>query len=1031
MKKNRLLQIVALLLSVFTVFGMFSITAAGTESSEGSGSSGTSYNWDQIKDILNAVSYTSYISRYDDVAKGESDVVIDVINDFLPEKSDVSSVETLKSYAVSKGLTDLLNFADSDKAAYIPDTGKMSWKVNLPADGLYGIRIVYVPISKNVSSIERILYINDEIPFSEARSLSMSKTWAYDYKKADGVPYFDTDVNGNDLRASVGMASPEWYTYDCSDSNGYTIAPFEFYFRAGENVISLSASREDCAISKIILYRLEDAPSLEDYVKSCESKYDAKKVSSSAVIKIEAEYPDAVSDTSIYAANDRSSSITTSNMYNKETGKAENNKNSPSAQLLNTIGANSYDTVGQWAAYKFTVSESGFYNIVMRYKQTALQGMFISRVIKIKGYGYGDGNTPTVPFKEAYYARFNYAKNWQTSAVGDGTDTFEFYFKEGEEYTLYLEVGLGSLCEIISTVENTVTKINDAYLKILQLTGPTPDEYRSYNFTKILRSTVRSLLECSKTLTEVSDSIKEICGTTGSHVVTLDNVARLLKTMGEDPEDEIAPNLATLKSYVGTLGTWINSSKAQAMTVDYISVQSEDAKLPKANANFFQAAWFEISAFFKSFKVDYNSMGVTNADDCDTTLNVWLAYGRDQSLIWRNLINDNFTPNTNIAVNLKLVAAGTLLPSVLSGAGPDAYIGLDSASTINYAIRGAVASLNQFEDTSKLLDGSTFKEAALIPISLYGELYGLPETMAFNMMFVRLDVLAGLEQDVPKTWDDLLSINTVLQSNNMEIGVTYTTAIQMMIYQRGGSIWEYEEEGGIYAGSQIAYGDDMQLEVFTFVSRLYTDYSFPLTFDANNRFRTGEMPIVIGDYVSIYNTLTVFATEIKGKWNFMSVPGTKRADGTIDRQSTATVTATIMLHGSENPKEAWEFIKWQTSAKMQAQYGNEMVALIGPSAKYATANIQAIKDLSWSANEYASIVEQLDAIAAVANYPGNYILARYIEFAFMNAYNNGEDPAYAMKSYINTINKEINRKRQEFNLPIIEIGSTLEKTLAD
>ncbi|MDY3845867.1 MAG: extracellular solute-binding protein [Eubacteriales bacterium] len=1048
MKKAKLLQVIALVLAVLTVFGMFGITAAADGSYSSAASDST---WKQISDILNAVSYSSYSARCADVKKGTGEIRIDVINDFCASSAGIPEdiakklsftvpKKTLFEYASDPTASEaykkeLSELEGADSAVYLPDSGMVTWKIDVPEEGMYGIKIVYAVVSENVSSIERMVYINGEVPFSEARSIMMSKSWEYDYEKdSDGNPYYVADVNGNTLRSSVSLSLPSWRTYQCSDSNGYTVVPFEFKFNAGTNYLSLNATRESVAVKEIVLYRVYDAMSYADYLKENIAKHGNVIPSADATVKFEGELPYAVSDTSIYASNDRTSSINTSNVFNAETGKVENQKNSPSAQQLNVIGAFSYDTNGQWASYKFTVSEDGFYNIVMRYKQTALEGMFVSRVLKISGGEYGD--IPTVPFAEAYYTRFNYSKDWQATAIGtgnEGTDAeqFRFYFEKGKEYTLYIEVGLGSLCDIIGTIEKTLASINDAYLNILKLTGPNPDKYRSYNFTKIMQPTVRSLLECSKTLYGISENIKSICGTTGSHVVTLDNVARTLEKMGKDPENEIANNLSNLKSYIGTLGTWINNSKKQSLTIDCISIQSPEEKLPKGNANFFQAAWFEISAFFKSFFVDYNAMGVTEVDEDTTTINVWLAYGRDQSQIWRNLINDNFTPKTNIAVTLKLVVAGSLLPSVLADAGPDVYIGLDGASTINYAIRGAVTSLNQFDGISELLDGNTFSEAALVPITLYGEVYGLPETMTFDMMFVREDVLAELQRDIPETWDDLMAINTELVSNNMEIGLGYESTITKMIYQRGESIWRYEENGGIYAGSQIAYGDDAQLEVFSTVSRLYTDYSFPLTFDASNRFRSGELPIVIGDYVAMYNQLTVFATEISNLWTFTRVPGTKLADGTVDHSTTATVTSTIMLHGAKHKKEGWEFMKWQTEASMQAQYGNEMVALIGPSAKYATANMKALENLSWSSKELDAIKLQLNDVAAVANYPGNYILVRYIKFAFMDAYNNKTDPAYAMKSYINTINKEINRKREEFNLPTIIIGSDLDTTLAE
>ena len=57
---------------------------------------------------------------------------------------------------------------------------------------------------------------------------------------------------------------------------------------------------------------------------------------------------------------------------------------------------------------------------------------------------------------------------------------------------------------------------------------------------------------------------------------------------------------------------------------------------------------------------------------------------------------------------------------------------------------------------------------------------------------------------------------------------------------------------------------------------------------------------------------------------------------------------------------------------------------------------------------------------AIVNYPGSYIYARYMKFAFLDAYNDGARPHEAMMSYIPAINEEIARKREEFDLPVAE-----------
>ena len=111
--------------------------------------------------------------------------------------------------------------------------------------------------------------------------------------------------------------------------------------------------------------------------------------------------------------------------------------------------------------------------------------------------------------------------------------------------------------------------------------------------------------------------------------------------------------------------------------------------------------------------------------------------------------------------------------------------------------------------------------------------------------------------------------------------------------------------------------------------------------------------------------------------------------------------------------------------------GNEMVALVGPAAKYATANLQGISMISWSAAEQSSLHEQFSHQAAIPNYPGSYIIARYTNFAFLAAYNDGEDPVVAIQDYINIINQELTRKRAEFEQKTLKTGQTPEEAMLE
>ncbi|MBR2952445.1 MAG: extracellular solute-binding protein [Clostridia bacterium] len=950
------------------------------------------------------------------------------------------------------------DFADPDEyregAVYLPDTGSVKWTFDVPESGFYNIRFEYYSVKKansekgSVSTIERMMHIDGQILFSEARSLSFSKNWEYKYHDGDANGIFDylenkhafkQDKNQNDLRPDI-VQVPEWNTYYCSDSEGYYADYFEIYLPKGERTITLTGVREPLIIGGITLLPPETTITYEEYIKNCEQQLGGAHVYGTDSIRLEAETPSFVSDTSVYMANDRSSPI--------------NSPTNAAAQYYNVLGKNGYSSMGQWAAYEFEVNSDGFYTFALRYHQNTLEGMFVSRAIKLWSddgmYGYEDG-TPSLPFQEAVETRFDYSKDWKTSAVGDGEQKFEFYFKKGVTYRVYFEVSLGQLAEIIQSVQESLKVINECYLNILKLTGATPDEYRSYNFNQIMPGTVRNLLVESINLTKVSKQLKELCGSSGSHVAQLDNVARLLHLMGSD-EEEIAANLSSLKSYIGTLGTWINSSKAQGLPLDFIQVQGVNAKLPRSSSNFWESVKFETVSFVYSFIVDYNSMGVTEGTKSDVGIDVWLATGRDQSLIWRTMIDNKFSDyaqkeiGKSVSVNLKLVAAGTILPSVLAGQGPDVYLGLGSSDAVNYAIRSAVLPIQYFDTFDDTLgyvydkydpktntyydeDGKALKTeqvqynyANMVPLTLYGKSYGLPETTNFPMLFYRKDILTKEGIELPKTWDDLLSIAPTFQANNMEIGLGYAGAINIFIYQNGGSLWLYEDDEKYdekYAGAHIGLNTDEALGAFKNLVRFYTDYSFPVSFDAANRFRTGEMPLMIADYCTTYNQLIVFASEISGLWEFTSLPGTLRVneDGEeiLDRRSVATVTSVVMLEGTKDKDAAWTFMRWQSGADIQAQYGNEMVALVGPAAKYATANMQALGLLSWSTAESDALVEQFEQLAAVPNYPGSYIIARYINFAYLDAVNEAVDPAEALQSYVTIINKELIRKRKEFD----------------
>ena len=944
-----------------------------------------------ILDVIRAISYDDYDELHSDAPRATKEVSV--------YAADAYDAETTTSEVAAEE-------HDGVRALKTGSTGKVTLKINVPETARYVMKIEYCTVSDSINAVERILYINDKVPFSEARLLQMKKLWRYELvEQEDGTMRFPVDGSGNELRPTV---KPEhaWQEYVVSDRDGLHNEPLEFYFEAGENVLTFQAEREEAYFGKITLCPKEDKRTYEDL----KAEYASRGYGpGSDVIKFQAETPSAVSDGTYFPNNNRTSAIS--------------EPQHPTKYLLNGIGDGSSGYAnGQWTEYTFNVETPGLYTVVFRYKQSFSSGVFVSRKILI------DGESPCV---ESERVRFYSGNDWRVEETKYGDETLEFYLDRGE-HTLRVETTLGDMADIIRRVASVQKNANADYLQILRLTGANPDEYRDYGFKRVMPETVKDLLAESKILNQCITELREFSKSRSEMTAMLEQAANLLEKMGSD-EDEIAKNLADLKTQLGTVGSWVITAKDQPLQFDYIVVQPAGSSLPRANANFFQSMGYEFGQFFGSFFTDYGAMGVSDLSDVATSsLEAWTASGRDQAQIIRTQINNKFAPQTGTAVNLKLVASDALLPAILAGIGPDVALeGMAGTTTtgasgdiMDYALRGALVPIygpkaenGGFADFPEIK--KRFSPSAFINLDLYGTIYGLPASQEWAMLFCRTDVLAALELEIPETWDDLFAMIPVLQFNNMLIGIAPDLdLLATFTYQRGSTIWADD-------GMRVNFDSNACLESFDEISSLYTQYGLPIAYSFANRFRTGEIPVGIGGYAATYNSIVIYATELSGLWDFAPVPGRRQADGTINRTVQSSSNPVSMPKDCRDKERAWEFMKWYTDKDFQSSYGNELVALMGEAAKYATANLEALSEMSWTPHEYEQLMIQAQSLDGYQSYPGKYFLKRYFTFSIQNVYNELTDPIETLLGYVPTINKEITRKRNEFGLESLEVGQTL------
>ena len=601
----------------------------------------------------------------------------------------------------------------------------------------------------------------------------------------------------------------------------------------------------------------------------------------------------------------------------------------------------------------------------------------------------------------------------------DEGEAYDFYLTKGS-HTIRLEAALGNMGAILGELEDSTFRLNQMYRTILVYTGASPDANRDYNIHQVYPDVVEAMGLESKRLYKLVDDVVLYTGQKADKIATAQTLARQLEKFVDKPH-KISTQFVSFKDNITALGTSILNMSETKLDVDYLVVCGTEKKVEKDNVGFFGKIWHEIKSFFASFVVDYDAVGDVYVDS-EEVVKVWIATGRDQGTILKAMVDDTFTPESGIGVNVEIVDGGTLLNAVIAGKGPDVVLSIGADQPVNYALRNAAEDLTQFEGWEEVF--SAYYPSAYTAYQYNGGIYGLPETHNYNVMFYREDIMKDLELEIPQTWDDVIALLPTIQGNNLEVGLPTTasttapdlSAFYTFLYQMGGDV--YDEEG-----KKTTINQEEGVKAFDLYTSFFNDYGLPKEYDFISRFRSGQMPIAIVSY-TMFNTLVVSAPEIKGLWDFTLVPGTVRTDENgeeyIDRSIYSTGTCSMMIRNKNEvtKKNAWEFMKWWASADTQVRFGHELEALLGSSARYATANREAFTQLAWSAENVKVLEEQWSWTVGFREVAGGYYTGRHITNAIRKVMNEKEDARETILEYAITIDEELEKKRKEFGLPI-------------
>lgn len=917
-------------------------------------------------------SYSDYYDTYCMEARPDSEIIING-KDYQNASGGEFSVGALGEGADKKDDVLIWNSAE----------GAVSFSFNVPETGIYSMEMSYFAMESASNQVELSLSLDGELPFESASRICLNKIFV---NKTE----IKTDSRGNQVRPSQ-IEQEAWQTKFLYDEDGLFNDPLIFHLEKGKHTLTLTGVKASVGIESIKFchpdgtahYQAPDA--------------GAKNSTPDTLIRLEGEAAQYKSSSTLYPAYDN-------NAYTVS-------PSDPVKMVYNTIGGANWDQAGSTITWVIPASEikgDGWYKIGIKARQNVMRGFYSNRRILI------DGKLQNDAFSQV---KFYYDTDWSLTTVGeDSGEAAYVYLKGGEDHTITLEAMPGEIGDSMRRLEGTVAELNNCYKQILMITGPNPDKYNDYYVEESIPTIITDFQRLSQQLKDAQAQIETLSGTLGSEAAALQRMYVILDKCIEKPS-RIPSYVPQIKDNISTISTFICDYRDQPLEIDYIEIASPEQNFSSLNTKFFKQLIFRFKAFIGSFTEDYTTLSDIDADQEDV-INVWVNLGRDQALVVKELVDNEFAQlHPDIPVSVNLVVGG-VVEATLAGKGPDVALFLGGEFPVNLACRGLLVDMSEFSDFSEVTQN--YHHDATVLYSYNGGCYGMPLTQSWTMMFYRTDILTELGYtQLPRTWDDIIDMLPGLQRNHLGVGLVLPQTNVAASTESGHTFATLVLQKGLNyyndAQTKTQFDSVEAIQCFEKWTDFYRDYKFTQTYDAYTYFRTGLYPIVIANY-SFGNQLAVAAPEVKGLWNFTVMPGTMQADGSINHASNSGGSGAVIFNKVKNKDAAWEFVKWFCSTEVQTEYGSELEGLLGQMGRYEAANTEALKQLNWSGAELDVLLAQQQALAEIPILPSSYAVTRNIMNAFRETVNSNENPRDTLMYYNSDMNAEIERKRENLGL---------------
>lgn len=844
----------------------------------------------------------------------------------------------------------------------------IEYEFDVPETGIYEIVVTFHNYFDEDSRVNYraptlSMMIDGQFPFREARSIKFPR-----YYK-DTFP-LEFDQYGDHIRPKP-IEINDWKQYAVTDYDDSNNLPLTWYLTEGKHSLRFEGSAS-IVIDKIEFRPPTEVISYEEYV----SQHPAMEDLDVEPIELEAEVMYQKSEVSIQMLSDQDAFMSP---------KANGNI------IFNGVGGNRWSKGGETIVWNFEVPESGWYKIGYRALNNINSNKVSFRQLKING---------EIPFEEVIAFGTPFASSWQGHVIEDENgEPYAFYLEKGENF-LEMSVNYGPLKPIQVLLEKVTQELGMVSRDLQVLTRGEVDRNRTWDIENDFPEIPQMLEIIRGRFVLMAEMWLAINGgkkdnNYQSIVTSIKDVDVLLEKVNEIPYK--TANISMIQSKLGTLTTQITS---QPLTLDRIYIYPYNQEFPRMKANIWESVQNGFMNFVRSF-TEENKL----SQDSEDILNVWMFYGRDYVNLLQELADQYFTPETGIPVKVDLLPREDLL--VLSNAvnkTPDVALGVGEGRPTEFAFRDSALDLSQFEGFEEL--AANFSPGTMLPYYFDGGYYAIPETLQFQMLYYRIDIMERLGLEIPDTWEDVYDMLPTLQQNGYNFFIPQGDFITF-IYQNGA---EFYDEDGLTTGLDTPEG----FQGFKMLTELFSVYGIERQVPSfYQHFRDGTMPIGFANF-NHYLQMLVAAPELTGWWGMAPLPGIENEEGVVERWSGGGQTAVMIMKKAKNADWGWEFVKWWMSAETQEQFGSELEGFFGPAFRWNTANLEAFVHLPWTDDELEVILEQWRWYKDMANVPGSYFITREVNNAWNRTVVDGMNYRNSLEIAILNINRELRRKAQEF-----------------